>query len=418
MFIDVAFINCKAGDGGNGCVSFRREKYVPKGGPDGGDGGKGGDVYFEADPSLNSLRQFRYNQLFKAENGENGKGNNMTGKGGADIVIKVPRGTLIKDAETDKIIADVFHPDEKVLVLEGGKGGRGNARFCTATRRTPSFAENGEKVVKRRFKLELKTIADVGLIGYPNVGKSTLLSVVSKARPKIANYPFTTLSPNLGVVTYYDESFVVADIPGLIEGAGEGAGLGHSFLRHVERVRLIAHIVDISASEGRDPVQDYKTIREELKRYSKELYELDEIVIANKIDLIADYEKIKELEKASGKEVIPVSAVTTKGVKELIAALSKKLKELPPVQPMEYEPFEYEKEDKHSYKIKKIGDTFYVSGGFVEELARKVYLDDMESFVYFQRKMRDRGIIEDLKSQGAKDGDTVRVLDVEFTLVE
>lgn len=419
MFVDIATIYCKAGDGGKGAVSFHREKYVPNGGPDGGDGGNGGDIYFEADPSLNTLIEFRYTQHYRAENGANGQGNNMTGKSGKDIVIKVPRGTIIKDAESGGIIADVFNFEEKVLVLKGGRGGRGNARFCTPTRRAPAFAENGNPTVERKLRIELKTIADVGLIGYPNVGKSTLLSVISKARPKIANYHFTTLSPNLGVVSYYDDSFIAADIPGLIEGAAEGLGLGHSFLRHIERVRLIVHIVDISGSEGRTPTEDYFKIRDELKRYSRELFELPEILVANKCDLVDDAEKaIKELAEKSGKEVIAISAATTKDVDKAVKAMAEKLKTLPPVEPIRFTPFEYEKTDRESYFIEKSGNTFYVTGGFVEELARKVYLDDLESFVYFQRKMREKGIIDALREKGAKDGDTICVLDVEFTLVD
>ena len=256
MFLDTVTIYCKAGNGGNGAVSFHREKYVAKGGPDGGDGGKGGNIYFEADEGLNTLIDFRYNQHFRAQNGANGSGGNKSGTKGEDIVIKVPRGTVIKDADSDGILADVFNYGERILIFQGGRGGRGNARFCTPTRRAPSFSENGEKTVERKLKLELKTIADVGLVGFPNVGKSTLLSVISAARPKIANYHFTTLSPNLGVVKHYNDSFVVADIPGLIEGAADGLGLGHEFLRHIERVRLIVHVVDVSGSEDRDPVED------------------------------------------------------------------------------------------------------------------------------------------------------------------
>ncbi len=418
MFIDVATIYCKAGNGGNGCVSFHREKANMYGGPDGGDGGNGGNVYFQADESTNTLLSFRYSQHFRAENGEKGKANNMTGKSGQDLIIKVPRGTIIKDSETGGIIADIFNYDEKVLVLKGGRGGRGNARFCTPTRRAPAFAENGDTTIERKIRMELKTIADIGLIGYPNVGKSTLLSVISAAKPKIANYPFTTLSPNLGVVSNYDDSFIVADIPGLIEGAAEGVGLGHSFLRHVERVRLLVHIVDISGTEGRNPVEDYTTIREELRKYSKSLYKLPELLVANKCDLVYDEEILSELEKVSGKKALKISAATTYGTKELIGVMAAELKKLPPVAAMTFVPFEYEKEDKDSYFIQKEDDTYYVTGGFVEELAKKVYLDDTESFVYFQRKMRERGIIDALREKGAKDGDTVCVLDVEFTLVD
>ena len=418
MFIDVATIYCKSGNGGNGCVNFHREKFITAGGPDGGDGGKGGSIYFVADESSNSLINYRFSQHFKAGDGANGQGNNMTGKSGKDIIIKVPRGTVIKDAETGGIIADIFRKNEKVLVLEGGRGGRGNARFCTPIRRTPAFAENGDKTEERKIKMELKTIADVGLIGYPNVGKSTLLSVISAARPKIANYHFTTLSPNLGVVNHFDNNFVVADIPGIIEGAAEGVGLGHSFLRHVERVRLIVHIIDISGSECRNPIQDYQRIREELKSYSRLLYNLPEIIVANKCDLLENDDNIIEFEKIIGKKVISISAATTNNIKALINEMAEELKKLPPVEPMNFVPFVYEKKDKESFEIKKIDDIYYVSGGFVEELARKVYLDDMESFFYFQRKMKERGIIDALREKGAVDGDTVNVLDVEFILTD
>ena len=264
MFLDVAVIYCKAGNGGDGVVAWHREKYVATGGPDGGDGGNGGSIYFQADRSMNTLISFRYTQHWNAENGANGAGKKCSGKSGADLIIKVPCGTIIRDAETNGIIADVFNDGEKVLVFKGGRGGRGNARFATPTHRSPGYSEHGEKTEKHKIKLELKTIADVGLVGFPNVGKSTLLSVISAARPKIANYHFTTLSPNLGMVEYFGDSFVVADIPGLIEGASEGVGLGHSFLRHVERVRVIVHLIDISGSEGRNPIEDYKAIRKEL----------------------------------------------------------------------------------------------------------------------------------------------------------
>jgi GTP-binding protein len=419
VFIDTAVIYCKAGDGGNGRVSFRREKYVARGGPDGGDGGNGGNIYFQADSSINTLLNFHYSRHFRAGNGENGGKSNMTGKNGKDVVIKVPRGTIIKDFETQNIIADIFNEGEKVLILKGGKGGRGNARFCTPTRRAPAFAENGETTVERKFLLELKTIADVGLVGYPNAGKSTLLSVISAAKPKIASYPFTTLSPNLGTVNYYDQSFIVADIPGLIEGAADGVGLGHSFLRHVERVRLIVHLVDISGGgEGRKPWEDYKVIREELKKYSKDLYNLPEIVAVNKIDILEDRAVIEEFIKRTKITPVEISAATTQGVKELTDKIAQKLKELPPVEPLVFTPYEYEEEDKQSFFIEKRGDTYYVDGGFIRELAKKVYLDDTESFVYFQRKMRERGIIDELRKMGAKDGDTVCVIDVEFTLVD
>lgn len=418
MFLDEVIIYCKAGNGGDGCVGFHREKYVNKGGPDGGDGGRGGSIYVQVDPGMTTLIDFRYKQHYRAENGQPGAGKNMFGPKGADLVIKVPRGTVISDAETGGILADAYDPDEKILLLQGGRGGRGNARFATPTKRSPAFAENGEKTVERKLRLELKTIADVGLVGFPNVGKSTLLSVISAARPKIADYPFTTLSPNLGVVKHYDDSYVVADIPGLIEGASEGQGLGHKFLRHVERVRLIVHVIDIAGTGGRDPLSDYDVIRKELKQYNERLYNLPEIVVANKCDLLGEEDTLTALKEKVGCEVYPISAATRRGIKELLDAVSLKLKELPPLAPLEFEKYEYEPEDKNSVFIERHDGAFFVTGGYVEELARKAYLDDNDSFNWFQKKMRERGIIDMLREQGAKDGDTICVLDLAFTFMD
>jgi GTP-binding protein len=418
MFLDTATIYCKAGNGGKGAVSFHRAKYEPAGGPDGGNGGKGGNIYFMADPSSSTLINFRYSQHFRAENGMRGEDSNKTGASGNEIVIKVPRGTIVKDAETGGIIADIFNYDEKVLIFKGGNGGRGNTVFCTPTRRSPAFAENGETTIERKIKLELKTIADVGLVGFPNVGKSTFLSVISAAKPKIANYHFTTLSPNLGVVQHYDRNFVVADIPGLIEGAAEGLGLGHEFLRHLERVRLIVHILDISGSEMRDPIEDYKIIRKELKHYSEKLYNLPEIIVANKCDLAVDDDKVKELEAYTGQEVLKISAATTDGVKKVVDKMSNMLKDLPEIEQMEFVPFEYDEIDKTSYEITQVDGIYYITGNFIDELARKAYLDDTDSNNWFQKKMRNRGIIDDLRAHGAKDGDTICVLDLEFEFMD
>lgn len=415
MFLDVAVIYCKAGNGGDGAVAWHREKYVATGGPDGGDGGRGGSIYFQADRSINTLISFRYTQHFKAENGGNGSGKNCSGKAGEDLIIKVPCGTIIRDAESNGIIADIFNDGEKVLIFKGGRGGRGNARFATPTHRSPGYSEHGEQTETRKIKLELKTIADVGLVGFPNVGKSTLLSVISAARPKIANYHFTTLSPNLGMVESYGDSFVVADIPGLIEGASEGVGLGHSFLRHVERVRLIVHLVDISGSEGRNPVEDYLAIRKELKNYSEELEKLKEIVVANKSDLLyGDESAIEELEKVCGSKVMRISAATTQGVTELKTLIANTLKDIPPVAPLEFIPFEYEEKDRSSFEINVENGIYYVSGGYVEELARRVVLSDGDSFRWFQRCLRDKGIIDALKEAGMQDGDTVSIMDIDF----
>ncbi len=418
MFIDKAKIYIKAGNGGNGCTSFYTEKYVPDGGPDGGDGGRGGDIIFEVDERLTSLTDFKFEQHFRADNGENGSSRFCHGKSAKALVIKVPRGTVIRDAETGGIIADMFEADASVTVLKGGFGGKGNARFKSSRRKAPRFSQTGQKTDEHIVTLELKTIADVGLVGYPNVGKSTLLSVISSARPKIANYHFTTLSPNLGVVKYYDDSFVVADIPGLIDGASEGVGLGHDFLRHVDRTRLIVHVIDISGSEGRDPVEDYKKINAELKNYDKRLASLPQIVALNKSDILWDDTAVKEFKKRVKKPIVLISAATRKGVDELIKVVYEKLQTLPKMEKLEYEPFEYAPRDTTEFSISKEGDVFYVNGGLVEELARNVVLDSYDSFNYFQRKLKETGIIKALRKAGATDGDTVCVLDVEFEFVE
>jgi len=415
MFLDKVNIICKAGKGGDGVVTFHREKYVPNGGPDGGDGGRGGSVYIEADESQNTLINFAYTKRYAAGDGAKGESNHCTGKDGANIVMKVPRGTMMKDAETGAIIADAYHAGEKILILKGGQGGRGNACFATATRRTPSFSELGEGTEERKLVLELKTIADVGLVGFPNAGKSTLLSVVSAARPKIADYPFTTLTPNLGVVKHYEDSFVVADIPGLIEGAADGVGLGHDFLRHIERVRLIVHLVDISGQEGRRPEEDWSVIRKELRKYSKKLAGLPELIVANKCDLLTDRENLKALRKRCRKRVVEISAATTDGVKELIDLIAKKLAELPPAAPEEFEPFTYEKPDPEEYSITlEKGGKYRVSGPMIENFIRKVVVNDEESFRWFQKVLRDKGVIKQLKKRGIKNGDSICIKDKEF----
>ena len=356
MFLDIVNIYAKAGNGGDGKVSFHREKYVMCGGPDGGDGGRGGSVIFVADSSLTSLIDFKFKKHFRAENGAPGEGGNCFGKNGQDIIVKVPTGTIIRDKESGGIIADMFTDGERKVILKGGKGGRGNARFATPTRRTPSFAELGEVTVERNLTLELKTIADVGLVGFPNVGKSTLLSVLTNAKPKIANYHFTTLSPNLGVIKAFDKSYVIADIPGLIEGAANGLGLGHTFLRHVERVRLIVHVVDISGIEGRDPVDDYRAIREELKQYNERLSLLPEIVVANKTDLITEDDAIARFEQKTGVKVIAISAAAYEHIDELVKKIFSVLNELPPAEPLAFEPFEYAKSDPDQFDVAKLQD--------------------------------------------------------------
>ena len=418
MFIDQAKIYIKAGDGGNGCTSFYTEKYVANGGPDGGDGGKGGDIVFAVDPNMNSLNDFRFAKLYRAENGENGSGKFCHGKCAPDLVIKVPRGTIIRDEETGKIIADMFDADSRVTVLKGGIGGKGNARFKSSRRQAPAFSQSGRKTEKKCVILELKTIADVGLVGYPNVGKSTLLSVISSARPKIANYHFTTLTPNLGVVKYYDHSFIVADIPGLIDGASKGAGLGTDFLRHIERTRLIVHVVDISGSEGRDPVKDYYKINEELADYSPKLAALPQIVALNKADM-ATNRQIEDFIKETGSKCVAISAIIGQKVDDLIKTIYEELQKLPPVAKMDYEPFEYEDKNTRDFYIMRDDDGAYeICGGLMDERARNVVIDNSDSFKYFQKQLKDRGVIKALRKAGAKDGDLIRIMDIEFNFVE
>lgn len=421
MFLDIATIFIKAGDGGDGIVSFYTEKYVANGGPDGGDGGHGGSIIFEAADNANTLVDFKFKKHFRAENGANGGAKRCRGKNGSDLIIKVPRGTVIKDKASGRIIADMFLDGERVTVVEGGRGGKGNARFATPLRKAPRFSQKGEKSVEREITLELKTIADVGLVGFPNVGKSTLLSVVSGARPKIANYHFTTLSPNLGVVERYGDSFVIADIPGLIEGASDGAGLGHNFLRHIERVRLIVHVVDISGHEGRDPYEDFIKINDELKKYSEKLGDLPQIICANKCDLIYEGidDVIKGYEKKTGCPAVPISAVMNKGVTDLIDAIADKLNTLPKPERLEYEEFSYEERDNRSFYVSRADDgAFIVEGGLIDALQRNVVLSDSESFRFFQKCLKDKGVISRLRKEGAKDGDTIRISDIEFEFVE
>ena len=418
MFLDIATIFVKPGNGGDGAVSFHTEKYVAKGGPDGGDGGKGGDIIFVADANSSTLIDFRFAKHFRAENGANGSGKNCTGRSGQDLVIKVPRGTVVKDKQTGDVLADIFYDDSRVVLFKGGRGGKGNAHFATSRRKAPRFSQTGEKTVEVELTLELKTIADVGLVGFPNVGKSTLLSVVSAARPKIADYHFTTLTPNLGVVAYGDGSFVMADIPGLIEGASQGAGLGTRFLRHIERVRLIVHVVDVSGSEGRDPYEDFVKINKELGEYSAKLAALPQIVCANKCD-IATEEQIAEFERKVGQKVIPISAATRKGVDELLAAISARLAELPKQQPLEVVERREEYVDPSSFTVDIAEDgAFVVTGPLVDKLTRTTILDDYGSFNYFQKRLTDAGVIAALLKAGMVEGDTVRIADTEFEYEE
>lgn len=418
MFLDIATIFVKPGNGGDGAVSFHTEKYVAKGGPDGGDGGKGGDIIFVADANSSTLIDFRFAKHFRAENGANGSGKNCTGRSGQDLVIKVPRGTVVKDKQTGDVLADIFYDDSRIVLFKGGRGGKGNAHFATSRRKAPRFSQTGEKTVEVELTLELKTIADVGLVGFPNVGKSTLLSVVSAARPKIADYHFTTLTPNLGVVAYGDGSFVMADIPGLIEGASQGAGLGTRFLRHIERVRLIVHVVDVSGSEERDPYEDFVKINNELREYSAKLAALPQIVCANKCD-IATEEQIAEFERKVGQKVIPISAATRKGVDELLAAISARLAELPKQQPLEVVERREEYVDPSSFTVDIAEDgAFVVTGPLVDKLTRTTILDDYGSFNYFQKRLTDAGVIAALLKAGMVEGDTVRIADTEFEYEE
>ncbi len=420
MFTDYTKIIIKSGDGGNGAATFRREKYVAAGGPDGGDGGKGGDIYFTVDKDKNTLIDFRYNKRYKAGNGQNGSGNHCNGKYGEDLYIKVPIGTVIKDAETNKVIADLSKPGQTELILQGGRGGRGNSHFATPTRQAPRFSEDGDKGEEKEVILELKLLADVGLLGYPNVGKSTFLSKVTEARPKIANYHFTTLEPNLGVVkTKSGDGFVIADIPGIIEGASEGVGLGLQFLRHIERTRLLLHFIDVSGQEGRNAVEDFNTINAELKKYSEKLSTRKQIIVATKIDAMQDDTNLKELEKLAKKEKIElykISAVTGEGVQELIDHVSKILKDLPKEELFEYEEkIVYTLKDKEQeWTARKEGDIFIVEGRAVDRLMGRINIEDNESMYYFHKCLKNMGIDDKLKELGICDGDTVLISDWEL----
>ena len=420
MFIDRALITIKAGDGGNGIISFIHYKGKVSGGPDGGDGGKGGDIIFVADKHLSNLSDYYYKTKYVAENGEPGGSKDCFGRSGKDLVLKVPLGTVIRDKETGNIIADMFTDGQKKVVLVGGDGGKGNAKFTNARRHTPHFSQTGEKTETKQVLLELKTIADVGLVGFPNVGKSTILSKITRARPKIANYHFTTLSPNLGVADYYDEQFVVADIPGLIEGASQGAGLGIDFLKHIERTRMLVHVVDISGVEGRYPYDDYLKINAELKSYSKALGKLKQIIVANKCDFYGADEKLKEFKEKLGKnrKVIAVSAITGDGLDKLKKEIFNVLSKLPPVKPLEFEEFNYVKPDRLSYEIIKEGETFVIVGSLIEVLKRNVVLDDMNSLAYMHKVLRDRGIIAELRKMGATDKSTIIIGGEEFEFVD
>lgn len=421
MFVDKESILIKAGDGGDGCTSFIRYKGVPDGGPDGGDGGSGGNVIFVGDKHKTSLLDFQFKHKFFAEDGQKGDTKNCTGRRGEDIIIPLPLGTVVKDAETENIICDIFYDGQKQLVLQGGNGGKGNKRFCTSTRHAPHFAQKGEKTEIKRVNLELKIIADVGLVGFPNVGKSTLLSKISGAKPKIANYHFTTLTPNLGVVRHNENDFIVADIPGLIEGASSGAGLGHEFLRHIERTRMLVHVVDISGVEGRDPLEDFKKINEELACYSEKLASLKQIVALNKTDIFGAEENIKRFKKKYSKKyaIYCMSALGADGVEELLDAVSDEIAALPPVKPIEFEPYVYEKKNLNDFEIEKEDEnTFVVIGPLVDLLERNVVLNDADSLAYFQKTLREKGVISALTKRGAKEGSVIVIGDIEFDFIQ
>ncbi len=424
MFVDYAKIIIKSGNGGNGAATFRREKYVAAGGPDGGDGGKGGDVYFVVDPDSNTLIDFRFTKKFKAEDGQNGSGSHRFGKSGEDIYIKVPLGTIVKDAETGKVIVDMSKKGQQELILKGGRGGKGNSHFATSTRQAPRFAIDGEKGKEKEIILELKLLADVGLLGFPNVGKSTILSRVTKATPKIADYHFTTIDPNLGVVkTEYGDSFVLADIPGIIEGASEGIGLGTQFLRHVERTRLLLHVLDVAGTEGRDPVDDFNKINTELEKYSEKLATRKQIIVANKIDSMQDDENYKALEKLAkekGLEIFKISAVTGEGLNDLFNHVAKLIKTLPKEEVVEIEDrIVYTLEDEEEqFEIEVKDNEFIVTGPAVERLMGRVNIGDNESYHYMEKMLKKLGIEQALKDKGVKEGDTVKILEWEFEWYE
>ncbi|MCL1963456.1 MAG: GTPase ObgE [Firmicutes bacterium] len=419
LFVDKTRVTVKAGDGGNGCVSFHREKFVQNGGPDGGDGGRGGDVTLVADENMHTLMDFRFRRKFAAENGEDGSGRFRSGKSGETLVIKVPPGTVARDVKTGGVLADMRAKGEARVLLRGGRGGWGNARFATPTRQAPNFAKPGEKKEWMEIELELKSLADVGLVGYPNVGKSTILSVVTAARPKIANYHFTTLQPNLGIVREFGQDYVIADIPGLVEGAHEGVGLGHAFLRHVERTRLLVHVLDIAGSEGRDPLEDFDRINGELAQYGK-LAERPQIVAANKMDLPQAEENLARLAghlAERGIQIFPLSAATRQGFGPLLKAISAVLPTLPETEPIE-ETETIELPRAPAFAVSAQEGVFFVEGAGVDRLIGSVNFGDEDSMNWFHRTLRRAGVIDLLREAGAGEGDTVVMGDMEFDFVE
>lgn len=424
MFADRAKIYIRSGKGGDGHVSFRREKYVPNGGPDGGDGGRGGDVIFEINEGLNTLTDFRHIRKYKAEDGASGGTNNCRGKDGSDLIIKVPEGTVIKEAKSDKVIMDMSGKNRKFVILTGGKGGRGNQHYATPTMQAPKYAQPGQHALELDLILELKVIADVGLVGFPNVGKSTLLSRVSNANPKIANYHFTTINPNLGVVDLDDgNSFVIADIPGLIEGASEGIGLGHEFLRHIERTKVMIHIVDAASTEGRDPVEDIYTINKELNAYNEDIAKRPQVIAANKMDAVYNEDdpvkRIKDEFEPKGIKVFPISAVSGQGLKELlyyVASMLKNIDEKPTVFEQEYFPGAEAKKESNAYTVvfDAEANEYVVEGPKIEKMLGYTNLESEKGFIFFQKFLKDGGILEELEKAGINEGDTVRMYGLSF----
>ena len=428
MFVDRAKIYIRSGKGGDGAVSFRREPFVPEGGPDGGDGGKGGDVIFQADENLRTLMDFRYKRKYEAENGQNGMKKKRFGKNGQDLVIKVPVGTMIIDEESGLLMKDLTENGQSFVAAKGGKGGKGNAKYATSTRQAPNFAEAGGFAKERQVILEMKLIADVGLVGFPNVGKSTLLSVSTSARPKIANYHFTTIAPNLGVVQIYDTSFVMADIAGIIEGAHEGAGLGHKFLKHIERTKVLIHVVDVSGSEGRDPVEDFDKINKELEQYSPKLLKKPQIVAANKIDLTdeesPEYIEFKEYVESKGYTAVPMSAPRNIGVREVLAEAASQLQRLSeePPEDDEYEMFDFEADEQDpDYRVVKVtfdGRNYVLEGRQLEKIFNSTNFNDAGSLRYLYKYIEKSGAVEKMREMGIEDGDTIRIKDFEFEYLD
>ncbi len=419
MFVDEVTLTIEAGSGGNGCMAYRREACVPMGGPFGGSGGKGSDIIFKADSGLKTLIDLKYQKKIKGPNGENGEGKAMNGKASEDVVIKVPMGTTVTDAETGSVIADLTKHGEEAIIAYGGRGGRGNVSLATRNNPCPSYAENGEPGEVRKVKVELRMIADVGLVGMPSVGKSTILSMISNANPKIASYHFTTLSPNLGVVKTNDNTFVVADLPGLIEGASEGVGLGHKFLKHIERTKLIAHVVDMSAEEGRDPYEDYVTIRNELEAFSPKLLTKREIIIANKMDGENAKDNLKKFkEKIKNEEIYEITAIINEGLDSVIEKLSQMTKEIEREDLFEDEKVEshvlYKFKEEKPFTISKDKDVFVIRGEVIEKLFRMTNFNTEEAYERFSNKIRRMGVDDELEKMGIKEGDTVRIFDFEF----